>query len=201
MNQESLMLFFRWLSYIGLFFVFVSTVGTSVIQTHIAKKKDIKIDTLVSGNKELLTKNDELLLKINQYQQDLQIRDIRIKELEIMAKKANRGITSTYDFNGAKRETSAGRSSVSIGDEIGVFQRLLELEKNKNYLDLASLCENQINKMPEWLTPYLFLGIAYANLGYREKAIFYLEHVLKNAPGDPDYNQAKTILDQIKKNK
>ncbi len=199
MSYESWMVFFRWLSYIGLLLVFISTVGTSMFQSRADKTKDQKIDALVSGNKELLAKNDELVTKVSQYQQDLLTKDTRIKDLEVKAKKAGRGITSTYDFNGARRETSAGRSSVIAGEEIGIFQKMVELEKNKAYSELTALCEGQIKKTPTWLTPYLFLGVAYATLGNKDKAISNLEHVVNEAPGDPAYTKAGTILEKIRK--
>lgn len=198
MSLEFWMTVFRWLSYIGLLLVFVSTVGTSILQSRTDKLKDNKIDTLVSGNKDLLSKNDELVIKINQYQQDLKLKDDRIKELEVGAKKAKRGVTSMYDFNGAKRETAGGRISLVVGEENTVFQRIVELEKNKKFGKLIELCEDQIKKTPEWLTPYLFLGVAYTNTGDRTKAISNLEHVVNNAPGDPSYAQAEVILKQIR---
>ena len=132
MNVEVWMPIFRWLSYIGLLLVLVSTVGTSILQSRIDKLKDKKIDTLVSGNKELLTKNDELFTKVNQYQQDLKLKEDRIKELEVEAKKASRGVTSMYDFNGAKRETSGGRINLIAGEETAIFKQIIDLEKNKN---------------------------------------------------------------------
>ena len=198
MSLEFWMTFFRWFLYIGLFLVFVSTVGTSILQSRTDKLKDDNIDILVSGNKELLSKNDELVTKINQYQQDLKLKDTRIKELGVEAKKASRGVTSMYDFNGAKRETAGGRINLVVGEENTVFQRIVELEKNKKFGELIELCEEQIKKTPEWLTPYLFLGVAYANIGDRIKALVNLEHVVNNAPGDPSYTQAEVILNQIR---
>lgn len=199
MNYDSWMIFFRWISYAGLLLVFISTVGTSILQSRADKIKDQKFDALVSGNKELLAKNDELVTKVSQYQQDLLTKDARIKDLEAKAKKLGRGITSTYDFNGAKRDTSAGYVGVVVGEESSIFQRMVQLEKDKAYPELRALCENQIKKTPTWLTPYLFIGVAYANLGNKDKAITNLEHVVNEAAGDPAYSKAATILEQVKK--
>ena len=199
MSSEFWMLCFRWLLYVGLLLVFISTVGTSILQSRVDKSKDQKIDTLVSGNKELLATNNELLTKVEKYQVDLNAKEEKIKELEVHAKKSARGITSTYDYNGAKRETSAGRTGVIVGEEIGVFQKMLELQESNAYSDLIVLCEGQIKKTPTWLTPYLFLGVAYAHQGKKDKAVVNLEHVINEAPGDPNYAQAKNILNQIRK--
>lgn len=124
----------------------------------------------------------------------------KIKQLEIGAKKASRGISSTYDFNGAKRVTTGpGHVSVVIGEEFTIFQGMVQLEKAKNYEELVKVCDEQIQKTPDWLTPYLFAGIAYANLGDKEKAIMKLEYVLEMAPGDPAYAQASDILKELNK--
>jgi len=128
-------------------------------------------------------------------------KDKKIKELEIKAKKAERGVSSLYDFNGAKRETFAGGSRVIAGEEVGVFQKMDEYEISKAYPELRDLCEGQIKKTPTWLTPYLYLGVAYINLGEKDKAISNLEHVINEAPDDPVYARAGAILEQIRKMK
>ncbi|MDP8212124.1 MAG: hypothetical protein P9X22_02385 [Candidatus Zapsychrus exili] len=60
------------------------------------------------------------------------------------------------------------------------------------------MCEKQIEKTPEWLTPYLYLGVACANLGQNEKAIRNLEHVEQEAVGDAQYSDAERILKYLK---
>jgi tetratricopeptide (TPR) repeat protein len=206
MTTESWVTVFRSLSYVGVALIAITTIGTSVLQARVNKAKDQanktkdqKIDTLLEGNKELLAKNDELAVKVTQYQQDLQTKDTRIKELEVKAKKAGRGITSMYGFRGERRTTAAGNISVEAGDETAIFQQMFELEKKKTYSELIVLCEEQIKKTPTWLTPYLYLGVAHANTGNREKAISNLEHVVAEAPDDPAYAEAVTFLERLKK--
>ncbi|MCX5847940.1 MAG: archease [Deltaproteobacteria bacterium] len=106
-----------------------------------------------------------------------------IEALNIKAKKAERGISSTYDFQGIKRDISPGVIKANMGEETEVFKKLVNLEKEKKYPDLASLCKSQIVKTPDWLTPYLFLGVAQANMGLKTEALSNFEHVIKNAPG------------------
>ncbi len=199
MSSESWIVVVRYLSYVAVALVAITTIGTSMLQARANKTKGQKIDALVSGNKELLAKNGELLTRVTQYQQDLLSRDARIKELEVKAKKAARGIVSTYDFNGAKREMNAGSINVVGGEEVAIFRQMVELERNKAYSELIVLCEGQTEKTPEWLTPYLYLGVAYANTGNRDKALSNLEHVVAEAPEDPAYAEAATILEQIRK--
>lgn len=156
-----------------------------------------KIDDLIKGKEELLLQNRQLLNKVDEYQRDLLAKDERIGELEQQSKMLARNITSMYDFNGAKRETSGGRTQVTVGSEFGVFQRMVQLEKESNWKALLELCEQQIQKTPEWLTPYLFCGVAYANLGRRDDAIAKLRYVADNAPGDPNYAEANEILKEL----
>ncbi len=122
-----------------------------------------------------------------------------LQELQVESKKLKRGISSSYDFNGVKRENTAGSHTAIMGEEASVFNKLIALEKDKKFGEIISICEQQIKTTPEWLTPYLFLGVAYANTGGIDKAIENLEYVITNAPGDPQYAQANEILSQIKK--
>lgn len=123
-----------------------------------------------------------------------------IEDLNVKAKKAERGISSTYDFNGAKRETAGGRISVVAGQETGIFVQMVNLEKEKKYPELLTLCKSQIERTPEWLTPYLFLGLAQANMGLTNDAISNFEYVTKNAPGDPNYQRANEFIKRLKGN-
>ncbi len=91
-----------------------------------------------------------------------------------------------------------GNMILTTTPEMSAFQKIVELEKQKNYLDLITICEKQIKKTPEWLTPYLFLGIAYANMNNKEKAIELFNYVLKNAPDDPNYAQANDFLKMLR---
>lgn len=191
MSNENWVMILRWVSIIGLLLVFVSTVGKEIVQARLDKANDEKIDFLVNGN-------NELLGKVNKYQVDLNKKNEQIRSLELSARKAGCGVTSTYDFNGAKRETSAGQSVVTGGEELNTFQRMAALEKERKWQDLKLLCQEQIKKTPEWLTPYLMLGVAFANLGDKESAIVNLEHVISSAAGDPAYKQAQVLLSQLK---
>jgi hypothetical protein len=80
-------------------------------------------------------------------------------------KQARRQIYSGYDFNGARRDQRPGVSNLVIGPETIVFQHLLDLQNQQRWKELAEASEDQIKKTPDWLTPYLFSGIANLNLG------------------------------------
>jgi hypothetical protein len=180
-------------SYVGLFLVFLSTVSSSIFSAKVDRLKDQRIDTLVKGNAELLK-------RIDVYQTDLLKKQATIEELQIAAKKAERGISSTWDFRGVKRDIRPGVIKAGAGDELAVFKKMQEYQVGRQWEALIKLCTEQIQKTPEWYTPYLFRGIGYANIGQTEKAIQDVELVTSSTPGDPEYAQATDILRQIKEN-
>ena len=127
----------------------------------------------------LLDNIDDLLNTIHKYEN-------RIHELESQAARFERGMTTTYYFNGAVRTTD--RETIEMNNPLkGVADQMLDLEREKNDAALAVLCEDQIDENPDWPTPYLFFGIALGNLGETERAVAQLEHFLEIAPGDPQY--------------
>lgn len=171
----------------------------SIAATYFVWSDSALIRELVNGKDTLIQQNQELAGKIEDYQKNLDEKDKAIQELEKQAKKASRGISSIYDFNGTKRVTTGpGHIFIETGLEFEIFKKINELEKQRNYPELKNICEQQIIKTPEWLTPYLYLGLAFANMGNKEKAIEMFEYVLRNAPDDPAYAQAKEFLKKLK---
>jgi tetratricopeptide (TPR) repeat protein len=110
---------------------------------------------------------------------------------------AGRGVVSIYSYNGVKRQTYGGNINAVAGEECEIFQRMVVLEQSKDFPELIKLCKQQIKKTPDWLTPYLFLGIAQANMGSKDEAIKNIRHVVDNAPEDPEYKQAEEVLKQL----
>jgi hypothetical protein len=122
----------------------------------------------------------------------------RIEDLQRRALRAERGVSDTFDFNGCRRVTARpGHISTNCGEEHASFLRMSELEKNKDWLGLAREAEAMIAKSPTWLTAYLELGVAKANLGDREAARAALQRVVDSAAGDPAYAHAAEILKQL----
>jgi hypothetical protein len=105
----------------------------------------------------------------------------------------------TYDFNGVKHIRQGSNVRAVTGEEFAIFQTLKELEKQGNWVAVRELCEIQIQKTPEWLTPYLCAGVACANLGEETQAIPHLEHVEKMAGDNPDYSAAGRILSELRR--
>jgi len=200
MSAESLLSISKVVLYIGTFLVAVGSVAVAHFTARTDEVKDKKIDSLLSGNKRLEDGNRDLATKIETYQSDLQAKQREIEELKKSAAKAKRGVISQWDFNGARREGSAGRMTVSVGPEIHVYQQLVQLEQANLFLELLSLADSQLVETPDWLTPRLFKGVALANLGRLDDAKIELQIVVEAAAGDPDYAPAIEILAKINAN-
>jgi len=152
---------------------------------------------------ELIEGKNQLLKKVESYQNDLTEKDRELRELQEKAKKAERGITEVYMFNGTVRKTNAGDISVHTGLK-DVFNEMNRLKEQKDYSDLRDMCEVQAEKTPDWPTPYMFLGIALANIGDSEQAIEALQHFLEISPTESDdYSsyriQVESIISKLRK--
>lgn len=172
---------------------------SSIAATYFVWSDSAQMKELVDGKNTLIKQNRDLSEEIKTYQKDLREKNKKIVELEEKAKKAEKGITLTYDFNGAKRKTTKpGHIFLSEGPEVKVFKKMQELETQKSYTQLVTLCEKQIKETPEWLTPYLYLGVGLANLGNRDKALEMFEYVKENTFGDPAYSQVNEFLKKLR---
>jgi hypothetical protein len=87
---------------------------------------------------------------------------------------------------------------LEVGAEAAVFQQLQQLISQHKLQQLIDLCEQQIAKTPDWLTPYLFAGAAYADLGQLDRSIERLDFVVKHSGGDPQYRAAQEIIARLK---
>jgi hypothetical protein len=156
--------------------------------------KDQKI--VVDSQTHTITKQNEQIAHLTG---DLESVRRASAELAVRAQNAERGISDSYDFNGVRRQNmGAGRVMLTDGPLINVFQTLIKLNNDKDWNGLRNLCEDQISKTPGWLTPYLFSGVAYANLGDFPKAKERLEFVVAKAGNDTHYSDASRLLAQIK---
>jgi tetratricopeptide (TPR) repeat protein len=182
--------------WIGIAFTAIGTIGSQYLTKVIQKEKDRSAST---KQDELLDQNRSLLEKIDIYQADLKEKDEKIKELDKKAKMSARGVTSMYSFNGTKRQTYGGNIKADAGEEFGIFQQMVDLENSKNYPALIDLCEQQIKKTPDWFTPYFFKGVAQANRGLKDEAIKNIRYVVDNTIDDPEYEEAREILEKLER--
>jgi len=86
----------------------------------------------------------------------------------------------------------------TLGIEMGVFQELQRLETEGQHDAIIQLAGRQIEETPSWLTPYLFRGVAFSNLGRVDEAIRDLEYVVRESAGDAAYSQATVVLEQLR---
>lgn len=101
---------------------------------------------------------------------------------------------TAWDFNGGRRITQPGKTVLEVGNEFGIFNKMVQLQTAKDWKQLLEVSDGQIKKTPDWLTPYLFSGVALLNLGDREKGIERLKHVKKMAGGNDSYADADRLL-------
>jgi hypothetical protein len=111
----------------------------------------------------------------------------------------NQKAVVTYDFTGIKHIQHGPNFSATTWDEFAIFQILEELEKRGRWVEVRELCEEQIQKTPEWLTPYLCAGVANANLDRFDEAIRWLERVERMAACNPEYSAAARVLNEVRR--
>ena len=75
-----------------------------------------------------------------------------------------------------------------------IFKSLGLLWRDKELRKLASI---QVEKTPNWLTPYFLIGLTYWNEGKFENAKISLQYVADRTGDDPEYIQAKELLKKI----
>lgn len=165
----------------------INKIKEEIVQQKFSEK-DAEIQQANKKAKEADKRAEEAAKKADEANQ-------KAEELDKKAKMSARNVTSTYDFNGAKRQTSGGKINVVAGEEVMVFQQIIEFAKANDLPNLIKLCEKQIEKTPDWYTPFLYLGMAQADMGLKDEAIENLKYVVDNTPGDPEYAKASEVLE------
>lgn len=161
-------------------------------------------DIVTNTNNELIGQNREMIARVETYQKDLVARDERIKELEELSKKTERGVVSITQFDGSYMVRQGGSLSVTGGTiENKVFKELVKLEGERKFAEVIKLCDRTIESSPKWYTPYLYKAISLLNLNDKEQGLKLLEFVTNNTLGDPQYilriaNVYSKIGDQAK---
>ena len=103
----------------------------------------------------------------------------------------------TYDYRGFK--TSSLRGPLFTEDQASLaYQSLLSLQKKDEWKKLLKEATREAKKTPEWLTPYAFKAVALHHLHRDADAITALEYVDQRSTGNPDYDQVRAMLKQLK---
>jgi len=114
---------------------------------------------------------------------------------------ADPNVPVVYYFPNGQTRTQIG-STITIADGRTVaFDTIRSLNEANEWVELARVCEEEIEATPDWLTPYLFAGVAYANLGNLVNARRRLEQFSTRASANPDYadwhSQCIQFLEQL----
>jgi dipeptidyl aminopeptidase/acylaminoacyl peptidase len=96
--------------------------------------------------------------------------------------------TKTYFCDGMWQTNTQARSVLNSksGGNDSEFLNMIELLRNTKYSELINECEANIKSVPEWLTPRLFCGLAYAHLNDKGKALVMLKEFESRA--GPSYD-------------
>jgi hypothetical protein len=92
----------------------------------------------------------------------------------------------SYDPNGVKH-TQIGAKFYAAPALVDVYNTIQSLYEQNRWRELAEASERQIENHPDWLTPYLYAGVAYANSGEKALAVKRLDYFRAHASERPDY--------------
>ena len=161
---------------------------SSISTYNLQAQLESSILKLEQGNENLTEQNKQLAEKIDDYQQ----------KINILSQQAKRGFVDVYNFPGQRIQSSPGKVHInSATEEMGIFKQIVTLYESNKFQELRELASSQIEKTPHWLTPYFFIGLTYLNEGKVENAKVSLQYVVDRAGDDPEYVQAKELLEKI----
>jgi hypothetical protein len=104
-----------------------------------------------------------------------------------------------YEYSGQKKIWSAATGTMTVEPgEVEAYRKMQEMERERNWPALRDLCEEEMEKVPEWLTPFVTAGKVYALLGDVDKAIERLDYVHEKAAGRKDYEIADRLREEIR---
>ena len=147
---------------------------------------------------ELMSQNDQLRSDVAQYADELTAERARTALLEAEVEQARRGFVSTLDFYGRQIENQPGSCGVFYREEYEAYECMRKLFNQGDWSLLLPLCEEWMEKRPDWPTPHMFAGIAHSALGHRALAVALLEHVERHAAGDTNYAAAIELLHRLR---
>jgi hypothetical protein len=180
---------------IGALAATVCTVAGYFVNDRITALQNIQTTKTITDQQTITT---EAIEEQKRLAAELKSVNEKAAELAAKAQDAERGVSDTYDFNGARRQRAGGQMGLIVGEETAVFVTIQKLYANGAWSELRDACEAQIKKTPTWLTPYLFAGDANVKLGDLAKAEERLQFVATKAGTDPAYADAARILAQVR---
>ena len=143
------------------------------------------------SNKELINQSNDLLLKIGNYQLEVDKKNKMIKELEEKVNKVSKGIVNYIHWNGVQRIMKAGELiTLHNTEHNNAFIKMTKLSKENKYEEVIKLCDKYIPNEVEWQTPYIIKAIALLNLNRvsnKDEVLDLLDYSSKKITGDIDY--------------
>jgi hypothetical protein len=103
----------------------------------------------------------------------------------------------TYDYRGFKTSSIRGPLYAEAQTSLA-YQDMLALQKKGDWKKLLKRAAREAKEAPGWLTPYAFKAVALHHLGRNSEAISALDYVDQRSAGNPDYDQARKMLKQLK---
>jgi hypothetical protein len=106
----------------------------------------------------------------------------------------------TWFRDGTQRISKPGLITDAPG-ESAAYHQMLDLRDKKEWKSLFDLCKSETAKAPEWITPYYYMGMSYANTGQFDLSVEAFKYVEDHASGNADYQdlpeRAKTMREQV----
>lgn len=137
---------------------------------------------LLKGSNQLLIQKDELTSRLYKYQEDIKQKDQTIEKLERRLENFFGPLKSVATQ--AQNELDNGFTFYPDATVKATYDKIFDLDRKQNYPELINVCELQIKQTPRWLLPYYYLGIAYARVEDKEKAMKQLLYFIDNCPAD-----------------
>jgi uncharacterized membrane protein YciS (DUF1049 family) len=182
---------------IGSAMYFVSDRISTLMTAQLAgREQDVRNQKSVSDNQSIIIKRQEEAL--TRLDDDLKAERLKSAEL-VLKREADRVVSDNLDYGGVHHLSAGdGTQRMSVGSEQAVFETIQRLYALKDWVQLRLICESEIKVTPQWLTPYMFSGVASANLHDYPSAIDRLQHVVAEAGEDPHYSDAPRLLADVK---
>ncbi|MCB9301001.1 MAG: hypothetical protein H6566_10165 [Lewinellaceae bacterium] len=146
--------------------------------------------------------------QLDEINRRLKEKDQQIRNLESKVDMLKSGNMYKILFNGSYFVRKGASTSVTGGTKESIlFDKIAELEKQKNPVEIIKICDDYISGNPDsgWWTPYLAKGIALLNLRRFDEGFEILDKIVDEVPGEEDYmiriaNVYKQIPNQEKYN-
>jgi tetratricopeptide (TPR) repeat protein len=134
---------------------------------------------------------------------DIRSGQIRIENGVVRIEQKVEGMTHRYWPNGQKLvQGGPGQMNAEEGEQ-PAFNEIQAAANAQDWKKTIELCQKEIAKVPEWLTPYFYLGGAYLNTGQHDQALAPLRKFVTEA-GPSGYDdslvaRARLWLEQLRK--